>query len=157
MHVSYEAIIAPCDKGGYEVSCPDLAPGATWAQPDVQTASACGAGVIAFHVHNRIKTNKPLPQPLFGHEAPEGGYVLGVAIDLESDEAPLPGCCTVSAAADMLHVSTSRIRALARSGRLESRKHGGLWYISLDSVRDRIEHPRKPGRPSKASRGQQGA
>ena len=156
MHVSYEAVIIPCDTGGFEVSCPDLAPGATWAEPDEQTASARAAAVIAFHVRNRVMTNQPLPQPLFGHDVPEGGFVMGVSLDIESSETPLPGCCTVAAAADMLHVSTSRIRALARAGRLESRKHAGLWYVSLDAVRDRIEHPRKPGRPSKAAREKRG-
>ena len=149
MHVSYETIVAPATRGGYEVSCPDLAPGAAWAVPDEATATARGAGVVAFYARRRMMSGEPLPAPLFGHEAPAGGFVMGVTIDMESDEAPLPGCCTVAAAAEMLHVSTSRIRALARAGRLESKKHGGVWYISLDSVCDRIEHPRRPGRPSK--------
>ena len=45
--------------------------------------------------------------------------------------------------------STSRVRALARAGRLESRKQGNVWFISLDSLQDRVDHPRRPGRPPK--------
>lgn len=81
---------------------------------------------------------------------------MSISVDVDSQESLLPGYCTVAAAADMLDVSTSRIRALARAGRLDSRKHGGLWFISTESVKDRLEHPRKPGRPSKRSNSGEG-
>lgn len=151
MHVSYEAIIAPDDRGGYQVSCPDLLPGACWPAATEPEAASVAASTVAFHACQRIRRNEPLPQTFYGHEAPEGGLVITVSIDVDAQEGLLPGYCTVAAAAEMLGVSTSRIRALARAGRLESHKHGGLWFIATDSVKNRIEHPRKPGRPSKHS------
>lgn len=149
MHVSYEAVIIPNDFGGYRVECPDLRPGVSWPASSEPEAAAVAASVIAYHVCCCVRNNETLPQTLYGHEAPAGGLVMSISVDLDSQEGLLPGYCTVAAAAEMLNVSTSRIRALARAGRLESRKHGGLWFISTDSVKDRIEHPRKPGRPSK--------
>lgn len=144
MHVSYEAVIAPNEFGGYQVSWP------AGSEPE---AAAIAASVIAYHVCRCVRCNQPLPQTLYGHEVPAGGIVMNISVDLDAQEGLLPGFCTVAAAAEMLGVSTSRVRALARAGRLESRKHGGLWFISTDSVKDRQEHPRKPGRPSKRALG----
>lgn len=149
MHVSYEAVIAPSEFGGYQVGCPDLMPEATWPAGSEPEAAAIAASVIAYHVCRCVRRNLPLPQTLYGHEVPAGGIVMNISIDVDAQEGLLPGYCTVAAAAEMLGVSTSRVRALARAGRLESRKHGGLWFIATDSVKDRQEHPRKPGRPSK--------
>ena len=155
MHVSYEAVIVPNEFGGYQVGCPDLMPDASWPAGSEPEAAAIAASVIAYHVCRCVRRNEPLPQTFYGHEAPAGGLVMSISVDVDSQEGLLPGYCTVAAAAEMLNVTTSRIRALARAGRLDSRKHGGLWFISTDSVKDRLEHPRKPGRPSK--RGGNGA
>ena len=151
MHVSYEAVIAPNEFGGFQVGGPDLMPEVSWPASSEPEAAAVAAAVIAYQVCRCVRRNLPLPQTLYGHEVPTGGVVMNVSIDLDAQEGLLPGYCTVAAAAETLGVSTSRIRALARAGRLESRKHGGLWFISTDSVRDRQEHPRKPGRPAKRS------
>lgn len=149
MHISYEMVISPNEFGGYDVACPDLMPHTTWSASDVANAAGLGAYVIAFAVERRIAEGEELPPATSGHKAPKGGFVIGIALDADMVQTSLPGCCTVAEAADMLHVSTSRVRALARAGRLESRKQGNLWFISLDSLQDRVDHPRRPGRPPK--------
>lgn len=149
MHISYETVITPNEFGGYDVTCPDLMPHTTWTAEDIANAAGLGAYIIAFAVEQHVVDGTELPAATSGRKAPKGGFVLNVSLDMELLQSPLPGCCTVAEAANMLHVSTSRVRALARAGRLESRKQGNLWFISLDSLQDRVDHPRRPGRPPK--------
>ena len=147
MNISYETVITPNEFGGYDVSCPDLMPHTTWSAADIANAAGLGAYVMAFAVERHIEAGTPLPAASSGHRPAKGGFVLNVTLDLEASKASMPGYVTVAEAADMLHVSTSRVRALARAGRLESRKQGNVWFISLDSLQDRVDHPRRPGRP----------
>lgn len=149
MNISYETVATPNELGGYTVSCPDLMPHATWSASGIANAVGLGAYVTALAVEHHIETGAPLPPASTGRKPAAGGFVLSVALDLALAKMPVPGFATVAEAADILHVSTSRVRALARAGRLESRKRGNTWLISLDSLRDRADHPRRPGRPSK--------
>jgi excisionase family DNA binding protein len=58
---------------------------------------------------------------------------------------------SVSDAAEVLHLDRSRVRALAASGELSSRKIGGVWLIDRASIEQRREHPAPAGRPLSAS------
>jgi excisionase family DNA binding protein len=149
MQITYETVIAPNEFGGYDVDCPDLMPHATWTASDAANAAGLGAYVTVLSIQRHMEEGTTLPQPTSGHKAGEGGFVLHVGVDTQQVCNPLPGYTTVADAAEMLGVSTSRVRALARAGRLVSRKYGNLWFISLESLQDRIDHPRKAGRPPK--------
>ena len=149
MRVSYETIIVPNDAGTYDVACPDLAPHAVFTAADVADAAGLGARLTASAINRCIEQGLPLPTPTMGHRTPPGGCVLSIALEVELLSSPFPGCCTVAEAAAALKVSTSRVRALARAGRLKSSKYGNLWFISLESLNDRVAHPCRPGRPSK--------
>ncbi len=149
MNISYETVISPNEFGGYDVTCPDLMPNTTWSANDIANAAGLGAYITAFAVERHVEEGTPLPPSSTGRKPAKGGFVLNISVGLETSKAAMPGCVTVAEAADMLNVSTSRVRALARAGRLESRKQGNVWFISLDSLQDRVDHPRKPGRPPK--------
>jgi len=154
MRVSYETIITPNEFGTYEVVCPDLAPHASWQAQDIASAAGVGAYVVAAEVHRCIERGVALPVPTLGMRAGRGGCVLSVALDIELVRMPFPDCCTVNEAARILNVSTSRVRALARTGRLKSNKYGNLWFISLESLNERVANPCRPGRPRKDRAGE---
>lgn len=59
---------------------------------------------------------------------------------------------SVEQAAQLLGVSSSRVRALIKSGRLSAVKNGRSWILREEDVLQRLsEHPH-PGRPQSASR-----
>lgn len=63
----------------------------------------------------------------------------------------IPGWLTTRMAAEILGVSTQRVRRMADDGVLVARKFDAVWAVQHASVLRRLrEHPR-PGRPRKNS------
>lgn len=69
----------------------------------------------------------------------------------ESYDYVMTDLVSVSDAAEVLELDRSRVRALAASGELSSRKIGGVWLIDRASIEQRREHPAPAGRPLSAS------
>ena len=53
-------------------------------------------------------------------------------------------------AAEMLGISTERVKQLCNMGSLDARKMNGGWLISRESIEERIAIKPKAGRPKKA-------
>ena len=53
-------------------------------------------------------------------------------------------------AAEMLGISTERVKQLCSLGSLDARKMNGGWLISRESIESRIASKPKAGRPKKA-------
>ena len=52
-------------------------------------------------------------------------------------------------AAELLGVSSRRIKALISAGLLDGRRFGGVWIVTRESVEKRIAENPKAGRPRK--------
>jgi excisionase family DNA binding protein len=75
----------------------------------------------------------------------------GSAILVIMSNAPISEYVTTTEAAEILGVHRSRVFPLIRSGRIEAKKVGPMWFIlrsSLDNVRERTAGYPK-GRPRK--------
>lgn len=88
-----------------------------------------------------------LPAPTFGNVTRHGGtnMVFGVSAGLETIEK-----VTASEAARMLGVTQGRISQMVRDARLFGWREGRNSYVSLDSVRARLEERPHAGRPCRA-------
>lgn len=56
---------------------------------------------------------------------------------------------SLAQAQDMLEVSAGRVSALIKNGQLEARYFDGQKMVSIQSVNDYMNSPRKAGRPRK--------
>ena len=61
----------------------------------------------------------------------------------------MEGYYTVTEAAEVLGVSTCRVRQLVYNGTLPSERHSYLMAIPKRAVHDRLENRPDPGRPRK--------
>lgn len=59
---------------------------------------------------------------------------------------------SVSEAAEMLGISSSRVRQLIANDALQASKVGRAWCIHEESILARIDHAPKPGRPETTAR-----
>lgn len=56
---------------------------------------------------------------------------------------------TVTQAANLLGVSTQRVRAMIATGIIEATRHGSSWIVDLKSVEARKKNNPGPGQPKK--------
>jgi excisionase family DNA binding protein len=141
----YEVELRP-DSGGYCVRVPDL-DGCFTEGDNVIDALNMANDALKTFVAALLKYDDPIPEPMFGHEAPEGGMV--VALSFETDASYIVEEVAPSEAAEMLGVSRSRISHMIRDGVLQSTKIAGETKVTLESINEYLESPRKAGRPRK--------
>ena len=62
--------------------------------------------------------------------------------------------CTADEAAAILNLTPERVMQFCRAGRIQARKMGRDWVLSLPSVRDFAEIERPEGRPKNSENSQ---
>lgn len=141
----YEAVMTPED-GGLGVEIPDLGV-ATWGA-DMNEAVAMAYDLMVNVCAAVLDFGEELPATTWGHPCPVNGTVVVICGDISAD-MPEDGWMEVADAASILGVTSTRVRAMARSGVLRARKVGGMWQIATESVRERQANPPRGGRPAK--------
>lgn len=144
----YEAIATPSGDGRYDVRFPDF--DIMTFGDDLYDAAYMAQDLLALHIRGMLEDGDGLPKPTMGHDVPEGGYAVGIAVDVSIDDPELE-YMSVREAADILDVSNPRVYAMLRDGVLAGKKVGGAQLVSTQSVRDRFNSPRSAGRPRKAA------
>lgn len=148
MRVTYEGIFTRQPQGAYAVDFPDFAGCSTFGD-DLSEAIDNAASVLESFVSIALAEGVQLPEP----QARQGGtpaddsFGMLVSVDVDPDE-DIP-VRTTSEAAEMLGVSTGRVRQMIGAGILERRKVGRDNLVTLESIERRLERPRHAGRPKK--------
>lgn len=148
MRFIYEAILAPREDDGYSIEFPDF-PGCVSYGDDLEDALEMGAGLLESYISIALMEDLDLPELEMRNIRDEetGAFSVLVSVDVEpEDDVPVR---TTAQAAEMLGVSTGRVRQMIRSGILERRKEGRDNLITLESIERRLNNPRHPGRPKK--------
>jgi predicted RNase H-like HicB family nuclease len=143
----YEAIVEP-DVGGLYVHFPDLADAFTDGN-DWKEAVLNAAEVLELTLADFMVEGQEPPAATFGHNAPQGGAVAIVTVDVTDEDVRRMGAVSSVEAAKMLGISKGRVAQLSASGQLESYGHGPAKLISLRSINERLAAPRHAGRPSR--------
>ncbi len=141
----YEAVLTPYD-GGYEVEIPDL--DIATSGVDIEDAARMAYDAMVNTAVAMLSAGKELPRASRGNPCPPGGVVLTLCAEIDPDEPEDP-FMDVAEAASVLGVTTVRVCAMLRDGVLAGEKENGRWKVRAQSVRDRVNNPRKGGRPSK--------
>jgi excisionase family DNA binding protein len=145
----YEVELVP-DGDGYSVKAPDfdayITYGATETEALIEADDALKTYVAAL-----LKFGDPVPNPVFGHQASEGGKVI--ALSFETDAGYIIEEVPASKAAEILGVSRSRVSHLIRDGVLQAQRVAGETRVSVDSLNAYKDSPRQPGRPRKTLAG----
>lgn len=146
MRYTYPAILEENELGGYDVWFPDFEECYTQGD-DVEDAIDMAAEAMELVIESYIDSGRELPTPSFDASVPASGMLVAVstAVDTESK------LVSSHDAAKMLDVSDARVRQLIGSGRLASKKQGRDNYVYLWSIRERMNEPRKVGRPRKTA------
>lgn len=144
----YEAIATPSGDGRYDIRFPDL--DIITFGDDLYDAAYMAQDLLSLYIVEELKAGNTLPAPTMGHEIPNGGYAMGIAVDCDKDD-PEVEFMSVRDAADILGVSSPRIYAMLRDGVLSGKKIGGTQLVSTESVKERFNSPRPAGRPKKVT------
>lgn len=145
MKYLYEAVLTPW-SGGWEVEFPDF--GIHTQGDDLFDAAFMAQDLLALWISNALAEGRELPEPRMDHEAPQGGRVMGIAVECDADE-PEVETMTVQEAADTLGVTCPRIHAMIRDGALRTTKVGSARLVSTEDVKRAFNSPREAGRPRK--------
>ena len=140
----YEFEIAQ-DEGWY-IAIPYDLPGGTQGE-DFEDLCLMVADWLKVTIEEHEVKGLELPAPTFGNTPRHGGtnMVFGVSAGLETIEK-----VTASEAARMLGVTQGRVSQMVRDARLFGWREGRNSYVSLDSVRARLEEKPRAGRPRRA-------
>ncbi|NLG10067.1 MAG: type II toxin-antitoxin system HicB family antitoxin [Coriobacteriaceae bacterium] len=146
----YEVVLTPDEDqpGFFNVTVPELDGCYTFGDGMTEALNMADDALKTF-VAALLKFGDPIPEPTFGHKAPEGGMVI--ALSFETDASYIVDEVSPSEAAEMLGVSRPRVSHLIRDGILNAQKVAGETRITIDSIEAYLASPRKPGRPSKVS------
>jgi predicted RNase H-like HicB family nuclease len=81
----YEVVVAPDEEDPryYNVTVPDLEGCLTFGE-SVKDALTEADDALKTYVAALLKFDDPVPEPVFGHEAPKGGMVVALAFDTDA-------------------------------------------------------------------------
>lgn len=143
-----QAVVAPQKEGeGFVATFPEWSDvtgaGATFAD-----ALKKGVEALTAAVADKLDETRELPASNLEREAPKGATAVVVCVDAIPASVSL--LLTASDASTILGVTRSRISNMLRAGILEEgHRDGRSTVVTLKSVNNRLNNPRKPGRPKK--------
>jgi predicted RNase H-like HicB family nuclease len=143
MRHTYECEIFEDSEGGYLVRLFDfdqMTQGDTFSD-----AVDMAADLIRFMVEDYLVRGRKLPHAAFEHKAKNGGRIVAVSVEVSlraSEEF-----VTATEAAAHLGVTRPRITHLLTSKKIIGYKEKGNTFISVASLKDYQNEPRKRGRP----------
>lgn len=141
----YEAVMYPSD-GKVEVRIPDL--GIFTYGDDLTDAAFMAQDALELAISSRLSEGSEVAEVGdFGHDCPEGGTLMGIAVYAEAGSAEID-TMTVQEAADVLDVTRSRVYSMIRDGILRAEKVGNQRLVNASDVMERFNNPRGAGRPA---------
>lgn len=140
----YEAVIYPSgDK--MEAQIPEL--GIFTFGDDLADAAFMAQDALEMAVSSMLEEGVDVAEVgTFGHECPEGGTTMGIAVYAEAGSARVE-TMTVQEAADILGVTRSRVYSMIRDGVMRSEKEGNQRLVNASDVMERFNNPKGAGRP----------
>lgn len=127
------------------VALPFGFPGATQGY-DLQEASEMAYSLLKESGEFMLVLGQELPTPPLGNTPQHGGRILLVGAEISLDNVER---VTASEAARILGVSRPRISQMLKNNKLAGWREGRDTYITMDSIRVRLEERPKAGRPKK--------
>lgn len=125
---------------GYSISFPDFE--GVFSEGDTFEESLdMAAEALEITILHYIGKEMQLPKPS------DVANAMYLSVDVDTQNALVP----TNAAAEMLGISSSRVRQMVSTGQLVSKRQGRDNYIYLWSIQRRLEAPRQIGRPRKVS------
>lgn len=140
MRYVYPAVFTENELGGYSVQFADFPNGYTDGS-DMDDAADMAAEVLWLLIDEHLKQGRPLPKPTY--DVPGEGRLVAVSVDVDAGTALV----STRAAAEMLGVSSARVRQMIGSGQLAAKKRGRDNYVYVWSINDRLAASRPAGRP----------
>lgn len=145
----YEAVMYPFEDK-VEVNFPDL--GVFTFGDDLTDAAFMAQDALELAISSRLEKGDEVARVgSFGHDCPEGGTLMGIAVYAEAGSANID-TMTVQEAADVLDVTRSRIYSMIRDGMLRAKKVGNQRLVNAADVMERFNNPRGAGRPHNSER-----
>lgn len=133
----YEAVLYPAN-GKVEAAIPDL--GIITFGDDLADAAFMAQDVMELNISTRLGKGEDVPKVgAFGHDCPDGGTLMGIAVYADAGSA-LVDTLTVQEAADILDVSRSRVYTMIKDGLLSAVKVGNQRLVSTADVMDRFNN-----------------
>jgi len=143
----YEILMTPEeDKSAWNVTVPDLEGCLTFGD-SIDDAMIQAADALMTVIASFLKNGDALPSPVFGHEAPLGGMVIALAVEVDAEY--IVDGVSPSEAASMLGVTRGRVSQMIKDGVLITYEHAGERVVDLVSINSRLASPRSAGRPRK--------
>lgn len=142
----YEFEICTVGERGYAVPF-DFDGVITLGLDDRDACEACETWIYD-EIRQRALRHEEMPDPSKGNYCKRGGKVIAVYADSSSYDV-MTGRVRAVEAAKMLGVSSCRVTQMVKTRQLEGFKEGRKTWISLESVRSRMQNNPGPGRPRK--------
>ena len=132
--------------GKVEVQIPDL--GIFTYGDNLSDAAFMAQDAMELAISSRLSEGAEVAEVgSFGHDCPEGGTLMGIAVYAEAGSAD-EDTMTVQEAADVLDVTRSRVYSMIRDGVVRAEKVGNQRLVNASDVMERFNNPRGAGRPS---------
>jgi predicted RNase H-like HicB family nuclease len=151
MQITYEAILTPEEDGQYSVKFPDFEGGTCGDGFD--NAIEMAADFLWLNVSWKLDKGQPLPTAKFGRKVSNGQRAVPVSLKfndgaVNEEWAWIPA----ATAAELLGITTGRVRVMASKGVLPCRRMRGSIYVAREAVEARKASPPQRGRPTKRER-----
>lgn len=147
-HYLYQAVLAPDEEGGYDVTAPALPGLATWGAT-YEEAAAAAADAMRTYVASLLKHGEPVPEDRIAETGP-GERAVMIYFEVDAGYIVAGEVISAAEASRRLGVSAGRVTHMLDSGILEGYRSGRRTYITERSVRARIAAGARPGRPALA-------
>jgi len=142
MRYTYEFEFYPGEK--YLLAVPFDFEGGTFGEGP-EDAAISAADWLVETINDYLLRQRQLPPPTYGNQPKSGGVVALISVDTSLESIETVFACD---AAEMLGVTRARITQLLNKGLLEGFRRGRTAYITLDSIKARLEDSPKAGRPA---------
>lgn len=145
-HYIYQAILAPDEEGGYDVTAPALPGLATWGAT-YEEAAMQAADAMRTYVASLLRHGDPVPGATVADPGP-GEQSVMVYFETDADYIVEGEVISAAEASRRLGVSAGRVTHMLDSGILEGYRKGRRTYITERSVQARLASGARPGRPA---------
>ena len=147
MQYIYEAILTKESDDaydGYSVVFPDW--GSATCGVTLKEATLMAADLLRGDISYALANGNILPRATFGNNAHEGTTIIvSVSVTQREAEEEWSWMSTIQAA-EALGVTPGRVRVMAHTGVLPSKREGRDIRILRSAVQERIQHRPGPGR-----------
>lgn len=143
----YDAILTPEKEGGYSVEVPAL-PGCFTYGDDYRDAVFMAADAMKTWIASALVDGDTLPN-YRKETVPNGCEIASIFIEVDRTFIVEGPVVSAAQAARELKVSPGRVTHMIDAGILEGYRNGRRTFVTVASIKARMESPREAGRPKK--------